>query len=947
MFGSIFLKDEDVNKKLDGVDKKAGGVGKTLGNMEKGFSSLGKNLGDMGKKLSTGITAPLLAVGAGILKLTTSTSEYADEIGLASEKTGLSIKTIQELRYVTNQLDTDFGVIETSVTMFTNKLKTATKDSSEVSVSLQRLGLSTEGLKNGTQSISGLYTEVIKKLSGMKNESDRNIMASKLFGRSFSELLPILNAGSGEIERLMNEANDLGLIMSDDSVMSAREFGDAVDSLKEQFGAAFREIAGQFIPIIKDDLIPFVKNNVFPAFKGFGNMIKNVIDWFKGLSPETKKVIGIIILLVAAIGPLLMVFGKVATTISGVIGIMKFLISPIGLVIVGVVALAAGAYLLVKNWDKVPPFFTSMWVVIKNAFSAGISAINVAFKGMVYGLATALDFVVGGIAEFLSEFMGMLSNIPYIGETFSKAQKGIDDFRNGMKNMVADAKSGLDQAKNDLKSNANETAQAWGTMTQAASELGKGIGNTVSEAVNGVKNIFKSGSSDILQTTKDTGEDVVTTVEEDANAAVDAAKEALDKQIKDLDSFGAAITRALKKQYDSQEKIETNAIDSSLDREKRAHNEKLRLYDEEYKAKLRSLNAGTESALNGLQSQIDAINSTTDAEEKAMAEQEYQLKTADLQEQILLAENNEEKINLQEELDKEIAEHDRDALLDSRQAQIKQLEQQMDAIRDQAQNEEDALKDSYDLKKEAADNEYNLKIESMNREKEALQSHYQTLADEEALQAEARKLVLGKDQDEIIELLNTYNPGWQDSGQSFGESLIKGLNSMKQSVSAAVAGLLGSVSGGGGTSGGGTSGGGTSGGGTSGSADIIDEMQANSAAWTGASETERARLANENLNLGQSMGWTRDMAGVWHTSTGARAYGEGTDNASPGWHLVGEKGPELVNFKGGEPVIPNDKLGGDTYILNVKTDNPSDMRQAQKYGEAIVNFLRTKGVNPA
>jgi hypothetical protein len=343
-----------------------------------------------------------------------------------------------------------------------------------------------------------------------------------------------------------------------------------------------------------------------------------------------------------------------------------------------------------------------------------------------------------------------------------------------------------------------------------------------------------------------------------------------------------------------------------------------------------------------LQSQIDAINSTTDAEEKAMAEQEYQLKTADLQEQILLAENNEEKINLQEELDKEIAEHDRDALLDSRQAQIKQLEQQMDAIRDQAQNEEDALKDSYDLKKEAADNEYNLKIESMNREKEALQSHYQTLADEEALQAEARKLVLGKDQDEIIELLNTYNPGWQDSGQSFGESLIKGLNSMKQSVSAAVAGLLGSVSGGGGTSGGGTSGGGTSG-----SADIIDEMQANSAAWTGASETERARLANENLNLGQSMGWTRDMAGVWHTSTGARAYGEGTDNASPGWHLVGEKGPELVNFKGGEPVIPNDKLGGDTYILNVKTDNPSDMRQAQKYGEAIVNFLRTKGVNPA
>lgn len=37
-------------------------------------------------------------------------------------------------------------------------------------------------------------------------------------------------------------------------------------------------------------------------------------------------------------------------------------------------------------------------------------------------------------------------------------------------------------------------------------------------------------------------------------------------------------------------------------------------------------------------------------------------------------------------------------------------------------------------------------------------------------------------------------------------------------------------------------------------------------------------------------------------------YANGTRNASPGWRWVGEKGPELMNFRGGEQVIPNHGL---------------------------------------
>lgn len=41
---------------------------------------------------------------------------------------------------------------------------------------------------------------------------------------------------------------------------------------------------------------------------------------------------------------------------------------------------------------------------------------------------------------------------------------------------------------------------------------------------------------------------------------------------------------------------------------------------------------------------------------------------------------------------------------------------------------------------------------------------------------------------------------------------------------------------------------------------------------------------------------------------GLRGYATGTTNASPGWAWVGENGPELMRFNGGEQVIPNHNL---------------------------------------
>ena len=50
-------------------------------------------------------------------------------------------------------------------------------------------------------------------------------------------------------------------------------------------------------------------------------------------------------------------------------------------------------------------------------------------------------------------------------------------------------------------------------------------------------------------------------------------------------------------------------------------------------------------------------------------------------------------------------------------------------------------------------------------------------------------------------------------------------------------------------------------------------------------------------------------------------YALGTLCAAPGWGWVGERGPELMHFRGGEQVIPAYRAGGATTII-VEVDRP-------------------------
>lgn len=183
-----------------------------------------------------------------------------------------------------------------------------------------------------------------------------------------------------------------------------------------------------------------------------------------------------------------------------------------------------------------------------------------------------------------------------------------------------------------------------------------------------------------------------------------------------------------------------------------------------------------------LDEELKAINDATKEEDRDLQEQQFQEEKAAIQKRLAYARYASERESIQKELNDLIAKRERELQAQERQDRVAAINEEKAELQDRynakINHEQDIIKD-LDL--------------SLQDQITATQKHYDSLLQEEKIQAEARRLILDENNQEMVALLEDYNPYWQDAGQSFGESLLYGLNSTKQSIQDTIDEMLSSV----------------------------------------------------------------------------------------------------------------------------------------------------------
>ena len=362
----------------------------------------------------------------------------------------------------------------------------------------------------------------------------------------------------------------------------------------------------------------------------------------------------------------------------------------------------------------------------------------------------------------------------------------------------------IEELSESIEKKFNEIANdaiSWGS--DVINGFIKGVTNLKDKAVEKVKEFgdnIASGFKNILGISSPskifekfgefTIEGYVKGIEKNKYEAINSIEDVGNTIIRQYDKLGDAVIKALQSKYKEEEQLQVNSLNKQINNIREATDKKIQQYNRELAVKLQLIDDEANEEIKRIQNAINAINKKTEEEEKLLKEQAYQAKVAELEKKIAESESAEERAEIQKELNELKADRERELILEQRQMQIDAMYEEINRIREQASKKKLEFEKEYENKQEIIEKETDATIAGLEKEIEATKSHYEKLLEEEKLQAEARILILDENNEELIELLESYNPKWQDAGQSFGESLLFGLNSMKTSIQQAVEEIL-------------------------------------------------------------------------------------------------------------------------------------------------------------
>lgn len=184
--------------------------------------------------------------------LTTSYAAAGDELLTLSAQTGLTTTELQEMQYAAKFLDVSVETMTGSLTKLERSMDNARNGTGTAAEAFKKLHIRITDGRGQLRDANQVFDEAIDKLGRISNETERDALAMEIFGRSAKDLNPLIKAGGDELERLKQEAHEMGVVMSEDSVKAVGRLQDAMDRLNSAFDAAKNVLAEAFSPVLEE-----------------------------------------------------------------------------------------------------------------------------------------------------------------------------------------------------------------------------------------------------------------------------------------------------------------------------------------------------------------------------------------------------------------------------------------------------------------------------------------------------------------------------------------------------------------------------------------------------------------------------------------------------------------------------------------------------------------------
>lgn len=420
--------------RVTGLQRLSGSIGnvrdKLQGMVQQGQAGL-ERLGALAGRLS------LLfgAAGGGAFALGTEAATAAAEASKFASMVGLSTGNWQEYAGAANLAGAEADELASLMLTLQERAVNAARGEKGDIEMLKLMGISAKNAKGELKNADTLLLELADRVKKMREAGEMGKAAgimNQLGGEEGARLLDLLKNGREGLLAMRKEARELGLVLSDEALEYALEYGSAINRVKATFRGLGLTLGTAFLPSLTKLLDKFQAwlqvqrdimsagfeewvngldlNEVWASVEGFFEGLKRLASLLQRVADLCGGWSNVLLGLVALIsGKALLALGSLALAF-GQLG-MAMLATPVGWF---VAAIAGVAYAIHKNGEGVRKAFEQGWLrgllQIFLSVMDGLNELVATLTGVdLYSIGSQwIDGLLRGIKQGWQQLMGWL-----------------------------------------------------------------------------------------------------------------------------------------------------------------------------------------------------------------------------------------------------------------------------------------------------------------------------------------------------------------------------------------------------------------------------------------------------------------------------------------------------------------------------------------------------------
>lgn len=186
--------------------------------------------------------------GNAVVDFVKSQLDMADALNDTSQKLGVASDDLERWQFVAQMSGSSAEGMAASLGFLNKAMGQAEEGSKEVVAAFAKLGVETKNADGSARELGDVLPDIVENWNKLESQGQKTTIAMKLFGKSGTQLIPMLNAGGEAASDLLAQFEELGGATPQAFIDKAAEVNDELDKQKRAVRMLGIQITSALLP---------------------------------------------------------------------------------------------------------------------------------------------------------------------------------------------------------------------------------------------------------------------------------------------------------------------------------------------------------------------------------------------------------------------------------------------------------------------------------------------------------------------------------------------------------------------------------------------------------------------------------------------------------------------------------------------------------------------------